>query len=45
MYQVIDRQTKQVISTHKTLKQASDKANRLDLEYGAVRYAYRRIAD
>jgi len=43
MYQVIDTHTKQVISTHATLKQASRKCDRLDSAYGAVRYVYRRI--
>ena len=43
MYQVIDIQTKTVLSTHATLKQASRKCDRLDLVYGAVRYVYRRV--
>ena len=40
MYLVIDIKTKQVISTHATLKAASRKCDRLDNEYGAVRYVY-----
>ena len=41
MYKVIDTHTKQVISTHKTLKAAYRKCDRLDNEYGAVRYVYK----
>jgi hypothetical protein len=44
MYQVIDIKTKQVISAHKDRKQASRKADRLDLAYGAVRHVVRFIA-
>ena len=38
MYQVIDRQTQVVVSTHKTRVQASRKVDRLDNAYGAYRY-------
>jgi hypothetical protein len=44
MYNVIDIQTKLVISTHATLKQASRKCDRLDNAYGAVRYVYKYVA-
>lgn len=38
MYQVIDIQTKAIIGTYKTRQSASNRANKLDLQYGAVRY-------
>lgn len=44
MYKVIDTHTKQVLSTHATLKQASRKCDRLDNAYGAVRYVYQYVA-
>jgi hypothetical protein len=43
MYEVYDHKTKQIIGTYKTLHAASNKANKLDLEYGAVRYGFRRV--
>ena len=45
MYQVIDTHTKQVVSTHKTLKSASRKCDRLDNEYGAVRYVHKYVGE
>lgn len=41
MYSVIDRQTGITLSTHKTRRAATRKADRLDNEYGAIRYAVR----
>ena len=41
MYQVIDIQTNWVVSSHKTSRRAHRKADRLDMEYGAVRYVVR----
>ena len=38
MYRVIDIQTNQVMGTYKTLRRATTRADRLDLEHGAVRY-------
>lgn len=38
-YQVVDNRTGQVISTHTSHKLARRKADRLDLEYGAIRYS------
>lgn len=38
MYEVIDRQTKYVISVHKTLKSANRKVDKLDNIYGGYRY-------
>lgn len=43
MYQVIDKQTQKVISTHKTRVQASRKVDRLDNAYGAYRYFVKTI--
>jgi len=37
-YQVIDGQTKQVVGTFKNRNAARNKADRLDMEYGACRY-------
>lgn len=39
MYQVIDLQTKEVISTHRTRQQARRKADKLDWNYGAIQHA------
>lgn len=44
MYEVLDRQTKNVVGTYKTLKAASNAANRKDLQYGAIRYMVRRTS-
>ena len=43
MYQIIDIKTKQVVATKATRKAASNMANRLDLQYGAIRYIVRMI--
>lgn len=37
-YQVIDIQTKQVIGEYSTRRRASNRADKLDLAYGAIRY-------
>lgn len=37
-YKVIDKKTGQELSEHATRKDATRKANRLDRQYGAVRY-------
>lgn len=38
VYQVIDRQTGDVVATYHSRKAATRKADKLDLEYGAIRY-------
>lgn len=45
MYQVIDILTKTVMSKHKTLRLAARKCDRLDREYGAVRYIYKYVKE
>jgi len=42
IYEVVDSRTKEVVCTRPTLKSASRRADKLDLEYGAVRYIVRR---
>ena len=42
-YNVIDLHTKQVVGNYKTLKRASNRANKLDLKYGAIRYSVRGV--
>ena len=37
-YQVIDTRTQVIVGTFTTRKAASRKADRLDLEFGAIRY-------
>lgn len=44
-YQVIDRQTQQVVGTFKSKQSARNKRDRLDLQYGAIRYMVREVAD
>lgn len=43
-YQVIDIRTKQVVGTFKNKQAARNKRDRLDLEYGAVRYTVHEMA-
>jgi len=38
MYQVIDRQTGEVMGTYQTRSRADRRADKLDNEYGAYRY-------
>lgn len=38
IYQVIDTQTKYIMGTYSTKRRATRKADKLDLEYGAIRY-------
>lgn len=38
-YQVVDRQTGVLISTHKSAVAAHRKADKLDQQYGAIRYS------
>lgn len=38
-YQVIDIRTKDIMGSYSTRKAASRKADKLDLQYGAIRYA------
>ena len=40
-YQVIDTKTGDVMGIYSSRKRASRKADKLDLEYGAIRYAVR----
>ena len=40
-YQVIDNKTSEVVGTYKTRKLARRRADKLDLEYGAIRYSVR----
>ena len=42
-YQVIDTKTQQVLSTHKDRIQARRKRDRLDMQYGAVRYVVKPV--
>ena len=42
-YQVIDIQTKQVMGIYKTRNRASNRADKLDLAYGAIRYIVKPI--
>jgi hypothetical protein len=42
-YQVIDSQTNEVVGTYGTLRRARREADRLDLEYGAIRYRVRQM--
>lgn len=44
MFQVIDTQTKIVVGTYSTLRRATNKADKLDLQYGAIRYRVVSIA-
>jgi hypothetical protein len=41
MYQVIDLRTNQVVATRKSKTAARRLADKLDLEYGAIRYSVR----
>ena len=43
-YQVIDNQTKLVMGTRKTRKAASRLADKLDLQYGAIRYSVQAVS-
>jgi hypothetical protein len=45
VFDIIDNHTKTVIGTAKTLQSASRKCDRLDLNYGAHRYSYKRQAE
>ena len=40
---VVDNHTKAVMSKHTNLRSAHRKADRLDLQYGAIRYIVRRV--
>jgi hypothetical protein len=42
-YQVIDQQTKQVMGTYQSRSRARNKADQLDMQYGAIRYYVRTI--
>jgi hypothetical protein len=42
-YQVIDRQTQQVVCSFKSKQAARNKRDRLDQAYGAVRYVVREV--
>ena len=44
MFNIIDIKTSEVITTRKTLKAASNYCSKLDMQYGAVRYVYRRVS-
>lgn len=43
-YQVIDRQTGVVMGIYSSRKAATRKADKLDLEYGAIRYTVKAVA-
>ena len=43
-YQVIDSQTQQVMGTFSSKTRAHHKADKLDLEYGAIRYFVRAVS-
>ena len=42
-YQIIDRQTGRVVGTYANKARAYARADKLDLEFGAVRYSVRRL--
>ena len=42
-YQVIDRQTQKVVGTFKNKQAARNKCDRLDMQYGAIRYSVRAV--
>lgn len=43
MYQVIDKQTSQILGTFKNRKTARNKADKLDNVYGAYRYYVKEV--
>lgn len=43
MYQVIDKQTGKVVGTYQDAKRARNRRDRLDLQYGAIRYYVNRV--
>lgn len=43
MYNIIDRHTGEIVATRKTLKSASQKVDKLDLNYGACRYFHKYV--
>lgn len=43
-YQVIDSRTGLVMGTYSTRVRASRKADKLDLQYGAIRYSVRPVS-
>lgn len=42
-HEIIDGQTQKLIGQYSSLRRAHRRADRLDLEYGAIRYHVRRI--
>lgn len=44
MYRVIDCHTGNTVATYKTIKRARAACDRLDMEYGAVRYRVALVA-
>lgn len=42
-YQVIELGTERLIGEYKSLKRARNKANKLDIEYGAIKYFVKRV--
>lgn len=42
-YQVVDSKTDQVIATYHNFKYATNRADELDWEYGAVRYVVKKV--
>lgn len=43
MFKVIDKQTQQVMGTYATRNRARNKADKLDMEYGAYRYYVKEV--
>lgn len=43
MFQVIDRQSGKVMGTYKTRSMAIRRADKLDIQYGAIRYYVKSI--
>lgn len=43
LYSVVDIMTGEVVGSYKNRKRASRKADKLDMEYGAVRYVVRML--
>jgi hypothetical protein len=44
MYQVFDIRTGQVMGVYSSLKRATRRIDKLDMEYGAYRYSYRNLS-
>ena len=45
MYQILDIQTKKIVSKHATRVVAKRKADRMDMQYGAIRYVVKFVEE